>query len=246
MAKAAVPGTWRARFLARRHTILLIAIIVAFAARPLIGDFGLAPIVFSIAILAVLMIALLTMQVDDMVGDHEHLVAQRKRRTLIGWALAVPAVVERLLMLVSPSPTLLFIGSACWAVFFAFVTVSQLRSVLKQRAVTGETIANAVSVYLLIGLTWGIVYVVLYQLDPQAFNFGSATPPTMQDVFPTLIYFSMTTLSTIGFGDITPMTLQARYLAVSEGITGQLYLAILVARLVGMQMSTPQPHHRGD
>ena len=242
----AVPGTWRARFLARRHTILLIAIVVAFAARPLIGDFGLAPIVFSIAILAVLMIALLTMQVDDMIGEHERLVAQRKRRMLIGWALALPAVVERLLMLVSPSPTLLFIGSACWVVFFAFVTTSQLRSVLKQRAVTGETIANAVSVYLLIGLTWGIVYVVLYQLDPQAFNFGSAPPPIVQDVFPTLIYFSMTTLSTIGFGDITPVSLQARYLAVSEGITGQLYLAILVARLVGMQMSNPDPRHSSD
>ncbi len=55
--------------------------------------------------------------------------------------------------------------------------------------------------------------------------------------FPIFIYFSLTTLSTIGFGDITPVTLQARYSAVAEGITGQFYLAILVARLVGMQMS---------
>ena len=47
----------------------------------------------------------------------------------------------------------------------------------------------------------------------------------------------MTTISTIGFGDITPLTLQARYAAVAEGIAGQFYLAILVARLVGMQMS---------
>jgi voltage-gated potassium channel len=49
--------------------------------------------------------------------------------------------------------------------------------------------------------------------------------------------FSLTTLSTIGFGDITPLTLQARYAAVAEGITGTFYLAILVARLVGIQMS---------
>ena len=58
-----------------------------------------------------------------------------------------------------------------------------------------------------------------------------------QKVFPVLIYFSLTTLSTIGFGDITPVSLQARYAAVAEGITGQFYMAILVARLVGMQMS---------
>ena len=56
-------------------------------------------------------------------------------------------------------------------------------------------------------------------------------------VFPILVYFSLTTLSTVGLGDISPLTLQARYAAVTEGITGQLYLAILVARLVGMQMS---------
>ena len=70
-----------------------------------------------------------------------------------------------------------------------------------------------------------------------AFSFGPAGPASEQQVFPVLIYFSLTTLSTIGFGDITPVTLQARYAAVAEGITGQFYLAILVARLVGMQMS---------
>ncbi|MGA9912337.1 MAG: potassium channel family protein, partial [Paraburkholderia sp.] len=58
-----------------------------------------------------------------------------------------------------------------------------------------------------------------------------------------LIYFSLTTLSTIGFGDITPVTLQARYVAVAEGITGQFYLAILVARLVGMQMTQSPTQH---
>ena len=74
-------------------------------------------------------------------------------------------------------------------------------------------------------------------MQPNAFSFGAAGPASEQQVIPVLIYFSLTTLSTIGFGDITPLTLQARYAAVAEGITGQFYLAILVARLVGMQMS---------
>jgi hypothetical protein len=64
-----------------------------------------------------------------------------------------------------------------------------------------------------------------------------ARRPEFQHFFPIFGYFSLTTLSTIGFGDITPLTLQARYEAVAEGITGQFYMAILVARLVGMQMS---------
>ena len=55
--------------------------------------------------------------------------------------------------------------------------------------------------------------------------------------------FSLTTLSTIGFGDIIPLTLQARYVAVAEGITGQFYMAILVARLIGLQMSQSEGKH---
>jgi hypothetical protein len=80
---------------------------------------------------------------------------------------------------------------------------------------------------------------LIFQCQPQAFSFGASPAPTFAEhtVFPTFIYFSLTTLSTIGFGDITPVSLQARYAAVAEGISGQFYLAILVARLVGMQMS---------
>lgn len=228
-----------ALFRGRRHTILLAVIVASFAVRPLIGDDGAAPLVFSVSLLVLLLVALLTIQIDDQAGPRDKLLLQRRRRRLVGWALAVPAIGERLLLLVRPERGLFLAGSISWALFFAFVTWSQLRSVLAQRAVTGETLTNAITVYLLIGLTWGILYVVIFQLQADAFSFAGGPPPAPRDVFPILIYFSMTTLSTIGFGDITPLTLQARYAAVAEGITGQLYLAILVARLVGMQMSQP-------
>src|SRR5208282_1130825 len=95
----------------------------------------------------------------------------------------------------------------------------------------------SISTYLLMGLTCGLFYIVLHDLQPNAFSFGGGAPLSEQQTIPVLIYFSLTTLSTIGFGDITPLTLQARYAAVAEGITGQFYLAILVARLVGIQMT---------
>jgi len=101
-------------------------------------------------------------------------------------------------------------------------------------------------VYLLLGFTWGLFYIVIFQLQPNAFSFGgsanlaSGGPAELQPLFPIFIYFSLTTLSTIGFGDIVPLTLQARYSAVAEGIMGQFYLAILVARLVSLQMSQPR------
>jgi voltage-gated potassium channel len=109
--------------------------------------------------------------------------------------------------------------------------------VLKQKTITRESISMSVSVYLLLGLTWGLFYILLYDFQPHAFSFGSAPAPPVQEIIPVLTYFSLTTLATVGYGDITPVTLQARYAAVSEGIAGQFYLAILVARLVGMQMS---------
>ena len=132
------------------------------------------------------------------------------------------------------------VGSICWLLFVLFVTLSELRSVLKQREITGETICMAVSVYLLLGFTWAFLYSVLFQLHPESFGSIEVKPghaTELLHIFPVLGYFSLTTLSTIGFGDITPLTLQARYAAVAEGITGQFYLAILVARLVGIQMS---------
>lgn len=232
-------GALREHFLARRHTALLVAIVIAFAVRPLIGDAGISPFVFSIAFLILMLVALSTIQVDDLVGERSALLAERRRRSIMGWALAVLAVAERLGTLFTPSPQLYLISSISWLLFFAFVTWAELRSVLKQKAVTSETISMSISVYLLLGLSWALLYVVIFQLQPQAFSFGASPAPTFaaQDVFTIFVYFSLTTLSTIGFGDITPVSLQARYAAVAEGITGQLYLAILVARLVGMQMS---------
>lgn len=236
------PATLRGRLAARRHTALLVAIIAAFAIRPVIGDVGIGPLVFSLAMLSLLLIALYIVQLDELVGDRAALVAQRRRRRAIAWALAVPAVIERLLIMIAPTPRLYLAGTACWFAFMGFVTWTELRNVLQQREITSETISMAISVYLLIGFTWGLFYLMLFFGDSQAFSFGSSAAAAgwahdPQVVFPILIYFSLTTLSTIGFGDITPVSLQARYAAVAEGITGQLFLAILVARLVSMQIS---------
>ena len=79
-------------------------------------------------------------------------------------------------------------------------------------------------------------FIYYTSLQPNAFSFGATSAISDQRAFPVLVYLSRTTLSTIGFGDITLMTLQARYMAIAEGITGQFCLAILIARLVGLHM----------
>jgi hypothetical protein len=228
------------RYLApRRHTTLLMAIVVLFLVRPLIGSGAIATALFSVALLMLLLFALYAIQVDELVGERETLLAQRRRRGLIGWALAVPAIVARLAVIVAPYAALYLSEALLWLLLFSFITWHLLRGVLRQKEITSETISMSISVYLLIGFTFGLFYILLHHLQPLAFSFGStpAPPSNEQQTFPILAYFSLTTLSTIGFGDITPVSLQARYAAVAEGITGQFYLAILVARLVGMQMS---------
>ena len=161
---------------ARRHTALLIAIVAMFAVRPFFGDTGAGAIVFSLAILLVLLVALLTIQVDDLVGEREALLVQRRRRSFVGWALAVPAVAERLWLFFAPSPRLVLVGSFSWLLFFVYVTWSQLRSLLKQREVTGETISMSISIYLLLGLSWGLLYIVIFTRHPEAFSFGDSAP----------------------------------------------------------------------
>jgi len=221
----------------RRHTALLVAIVAAFLVRPLIGDSGAGPPIFSLAMLALLLLALYNINVDDLVGDRDTLLTQRRRRNIIAWTLGIPAIAERFAASFAPSHALYIAGSVLWLLLFAYITWNELRAVLRQKEITREVISMSISVYLLFGLTFGLFYIVLHDLQPTAFGFGTAGPASEQQTIPVLIYFSLTTLSTIGFGDITPITLQARYAAVAEGITGQFYLAILVARLVGMQMS---------
>ena len=89
-------------------------------------------------------------------------------------------------------------------------------------------------VYMFIGSLWFHIFVILETLQP-----GSFSPP--HDLLcenPTVfIYYSFVTLTTLGYGDITPLTTQAGSLAISEAIIGQIYMAVLITRLVGLQIA---------
>jgi hypothetical protein len=215
--------------------------VCALAVRPLIPDVGLGPLLFSLSMLVLLLFALFAIQVDELAGERTVLLAQRRRYTLIAWALAAFAAAERLYVIIAPSPETLLLGTLAWLLFFLFVTWSLLRHLVRHKEVTGETISMSISIYLLIGFSWALFYAVILEFQPHALRFDAATlVGDMQNdthILPILIYFSLTTLSTVGYGDITPVTLLARYAAVAEGITGQLYLAILVARLVAIHLS---------
>lgn len=101
--------------------------------------------------------------------------------------------------------------------------------------IDANRLVGAVSIYLLLGLSWAIVYVGVLEVDPDAFN-GADAAPWLESI-PEFVYFSFVSLTTLGYGDISPATPITRYLVYLEAIVGQLYIAIMIAGLVGAGIS---------
>jgi len=120
-------------------------------------------------------------------------------------------------------------------ILFAFIGVHILRFILRQRIITAELIYAGLSVYLIFGLAWASIYHVIDMWKPGAFILAKPDNPR-QDFFQ-MWYFSMVTLTTLGYGDIAPASMVARVFVVLEAIMGQFYLAILIASLVGRNIA---------
>ena len=149
--------------------------------------------------------------------------------------LMVPVLVARWLLYFIPSDWVLVLGLGIGSVFIVLVAARILFYVVSQRSISTETILAALCVYLLFGVAWGLTYALLEQVTPGAFAFPQATPANA--IQQQLLYFSLVTLTTVGYGDISPQSPFAQALANLEAILGQIYLAVLVARLVGIQVA---------
>ncbi|PYI57835.1 MAG: hypothetical protein DMC59_09985, partial [Verrucomicrobia bacterium] len=122
----------------------------------------------------------------------------------------------------------------------AFVVVNLLGFVLRAPSVDVEVLCASISAYLMLGLIWTMAYWLVASVTPTAFAFNTATGTKESMEGFNAFYFSFVTLSTVGYGDITPVSKVARMLAATEAMTGLLYVAVLIARLVGLY-STPKP-----
>lgn len=162
------------------------------------------------------------------------------RLRVLAWALALPTFLGQWALTVTAPVAAQQAVLAMTTLFLGFVAVVVLGEVLADEAVTVDTIMGAVAVYFLLGLIFGCAYAWVAIGNPAAFSISAALqehagsedrfsplPPLMQ-------YYSFVTLSTVGFGDITPVSPVVRSLSMIEAFTGQLYLAVLVARLVGI------------
>ena len=174
----------------------------------------------------------------------------RSRRNAV-WAIVfgAPAIVARLVVAFRPDTTLqntaALVLSAC---FFLFLVWNLLHDLAKEDRPTSERIFGALCAYVFIGLAFSLIYAHIEFRQPGAFsisNRGMATTSSEEaSLLPVFTYYSFVTLTTLGYGDITPVAEHARTLAWLEALLGQLYLAVMVAGLVAIHISESMAKNR--
>lgn len=148
--------------------------------------------------------------------------------------LALPAIAATWLRPFVQAGWFTMAAGLCDVAFFFIIITAILAHIFRQEQVSADVIAGAIVDYLLMAAMWAQLYVVLETAKPGSFNF----PAGAQDSIPAqLKYFSIVTITTVGYGDITPLAPASKALANLESIVGQLYLVILVAWLVGMHVT---------
>ena len=128
--------------------------------------------------------------------------------------------------------------------FLGYVTVRVVWRVVNDRVITHDTVFAVACGYVLIGLTWGGLYALVEAFKPGSFNVPPEWAGLTGGAVRPLTYFSLVVLTTVGFGDIMPRGPTASGLCVAEAIVGQLYMAIMIARMVGI-LASNRPEQGG-
>ena len=212
-------GTSFEEYLRRPYRILLASLLFTLVAAPVASEYELRA--WPVELLLLVNLAVAAVGYDRSRG--------RRRLLMVVTLTAILRILGRWLH-VEAAATAASLMSVALAVFAA---IAALRFALRGRTVDAERLSAALSAYLLAGHCFGIAYYQVEQFRPGSFAIGGSTTQIGQLDLQTAIYFSFVTLATLGYGDISPLRPTARGMAISEAILGQLYLAVLVARLVG-------------
>jgi len=157
-----------------------------------------------------------------------------RRRTLLAAAVLVtPALVTTWIDRFRPGLLPGGLALAAAIVFLVFLIAHLLTFILRAPWVNAEVLCAAVATYLVIAILWAFAYTLVARLIPGSFDFTVKGDPYRSMAGFEALYFSFSTLTTVGYGDIIPVSNPARMLAMMEATTGVLYVAVLIARLVG-------------
>ncbi|MDG1358530.1 MAG: potassium channel family protein [Akkermansiaceae bacterium] len=203
-----------------RYTSLLICLLVTMVGLPLLEHLAIGRILLSIWFLltSVVFIAALT-------GS-----GRQHRMLLVASGIFCALLLGNLVVELAGWDSFGFqvVALPYGLIFLSWLTGLILSSIYKADKVTPDLISGAVIAYLLLGICWGGIYSLIELIQPGSFSFNHGG----RDVS-SLFYYSFVTLTTLGYGDILPLTKIARTTAYLEAVTGVMFTAILVAGLVG-------------
>jgi voltage-gated potassium channel len=199
----------------------LVALVLLFFSAPFLEHFQNGPLMETVLATLVMCMGVFA-------------VGARRRILVEAIILAMPAVVVSWTHHLWPAHFPLEAVLAARLVFLAFVVARLLTFILRAPKVDSEVLCAGVSVYLLMGLVWTLAYLLVAGQDPKAFAFSAPQDSPLGMTRFNAFYYSFMTLTTVGYGDITPVSKVARMLAVMESMSGTLFVGVLIARLVSL------------
>lgn len=208
-----------------RYLLLLGALLALMVIQPIASGFGIVESLFDVLLVFVLVMLILAL-------------AEDKVWRVAARILCIPAATLSIgghFLPLSAQVISVTTGHAIGALFFVAVAGRIVQSIFISRDVSLDSIFGAICGYLLLGVAWALTYVMIHAANPESFQFGDIVRQQMEqgdycrNVF---IYYSFVTLTTVGYGDVTPLSIPARTLSWVEALTGQLYLAVLIAGLI--------------
>jgi|SRR5579871_4676684 len=213
-----------------RYLVLLGALLLVLVVQPVSLGFSTPPQLFD-AFLVLVSVALLLSFCTD------------KNRRLAAFAFGAPICLLSLggyLLAGPPRNAAVLIGHFLAVLFFFWAAALIVASLFRRRALSLDSVFGAICGYLLLGMAWGVLYSMLDTVWSESFEVGSRLAGQVQAEHSRVslfTYYSFITLTTVGYGDVTPVSTPARTCAWLEALTGQFYLAVLVAGLVGALLS---------
>ena len=200
-----------------RFIYIIFAIMLVLLVNPFIRPLGLIGHLFSTLFLAMIPLASAYALTDD------------RKEAIIVLFIAAPFVILDGLNFIFTNRPLMVVAFSFGTILYFYIVALLVKNLLSIRVITADLIYCAISIYLLIGIMWAGIYTVIEGISPGSFSGSSETPD--------LLYFSFVTLTTVGFGDIAPLTILVRRLAVFEAAMGSIYMAVIIAMIVGRYMS---------
>jgi hypothetical protein len=220
-------GDWRQAYSERRFGVLLVLLVVLLAGPPALLGFGLSAAWFD-GLMALLMVAVILSLCFE---RHQRLFA-----LLLGIPTVLLSVGGHALPSEASAPVLLA-GHLCEVLFLFGAAALIVKSLFSAPTLTFDSILGAVCGYLFVGLGWAVLYALIEGFRPGSFQISAKLVTGGEPARPlphVLTYLSFVTLTTVGYGDISPVSSATRTLSWMEAVTGQFYLAVIVAGLVSL------------